>query len=104
MGEIATRLSDFVIITSDNPRSEDPGEIIKEIVSGIARDNYTPVPDRGGAIHLAVEKAGAGDILLIAGKGHEEYQEIKGIRHRFSDREAVEEAIKNKFSEKSAKR
>ncbi|MCL4476467.1 MAG: UDP-N-acetylmuramoyl-L-alanyl-D-glutamate--2,6-diaminopimelate ligase [Nitrospirae bacterium] len=104
MGEIATRLSDFVIITSDNPRSENPGEIIKEIVSGIARDNYTPVPDRGDAIHLAVEKAGAGDILLIAGKGHEEYQEIKGIRHRFSDGEAVEEAIRNKLSEKSAKR
>ena len=98
MGEIATRLSDFAIITSDNPRSEDPGEIIKEIVSGITSDKYTPVPDRRDAIHFAMEKVCAGDILLIAGKGHEEYQEIKGIRHRFSDKEVVEEAIKNRMA------
>ncbi len=97
MGEIATRLSDFVIITSDNPRSEDPGQIIGEIVSGIARDNHAPVPDRRDALYFAVEKARAGDILLIAGKGHEEYQEIKGMRYRFSDREIVEEVIKNRM-------
>lgn len=97
MGELATRLSDYVIITSDNPRSEDPGEIIREIVSGISMDNYAPVPDRRDAVISAVGKAGTGDILLIAGKGHEEYQEIKGVRHRFSDREVVEEAIRTKL-------
>ncbi len=104
MGEIATRLSDFVIITSDNPRSEDPGEIMKEIVSGIAADNYRPIPDRREAIYFAVGKACAGDILLIAGKGHEEYQEIRGIRHRFSDRKVAEEAIMDKLSEKCARK
>ncbi|HYA27030.1 MAG TPA: cyanophycin synthetase, partial [Thermodesulfovibrionales bacterium] len=97
MGEIATRLSDYVIITSDNPRSEDPGEIIKDIVSGITRDNYIAVTDRKKAIIMAVEQAEKGDILLIAGKGHEDYQEIRGIRHSFSDRKVAEKAIQNKL-------
>jgi UDP-N-acetylmuramoyl-L-alanyl-D-glutamate--2,6-diaminopimelate ligase len=100
MGEIAARLSDVVIITSDNPRSEDPGAIIRDIVSGITGDNRTAVPDRGEAIRFAVGIAEAGDILLIAGKGHEEYQEIKGMRYRFNDREAAAEAIREKLSEK----
>ncbi len=104
MGEIATRLSDFVIITSDNPRSEDPGEIMKDIVSGIQADNYSPIADRRDAIHFAVGKAGAGDVLLIAGKGHEEYQEISGIRRRFSDREVAEAAITDKLSEKCTRK
>ncbi len=99
MGEIATRLSNYVIITSDNPRSENPSEIIKDIVSGIYRDNYLIVPDRGDAITTAVKEAGAGDIVLIAGKGHEDYQEIGGIRYMFSDREVAEEAIRNKNRE-----
>jgi UDP-N-acetylmuramoyl-L-alanyl-D-glutamate--2,6-diaminopimelate ligase len=98
MGEIATRLSDFVIITSDNPRSEDPAAIIREIVSGITEDNYALVPDRRDAIYFAVEKAETGGILLIAGKGHEEYQEIKGTRRRFSDREVAEEAIQERMA------
>ena len=70
---------------------------MKEIVSGAKGDNYTTVPDRQEAIGLAVEKAGAGDIVLIAGKGHEEYQETKGARYRFSDRTVAEEAIKKRF-------
>lgn len=94
MGEIATRLSDFVIITSDNPRDEDPREIIKDIESGIDRDNYIVVPERKEAIELTVNIASSGDVLLIAGKGHEDYQEIKGIRYRFSDRIFLEDAIK----------
>ncbi len=97
MGELATRLSDYAIITSDNPRSEEPSEIIKEIMSGISRGNYLVVPDRRTAITIAVEKAETGDILLIAGKGHEDYQEIGGVRHKFSDREVAEEAIRKKF-------
>jgi UDP-N-acetylmuramoyl-L-alanyl-D-glutamate--2,6-diaminopimelate ligase len=100
MGEIAARLSDYVIITSDNPRSEDPGEIMKEIASGIRRDNYRTVPDRREAITVAVETAGTGDVLLIAGKGHEDYQEIRGMRRRFSDREVAGEAIKNRLKGK----
>jgi UDP-N-acetylmuramoyl-L-alanyl-D-glutamate--2,6-diaminopimelate ligase len=94
MGSLATRLSDFVIITSDNPRSEKPEEIIKEIAEGAARKNYLIEPDRKEAIKRAVLMAGKDDIVLIAGKGHEAYQHIGSKKHRFSDREAVEEAIK----------
>jgi UDP-N-acetylmuramoyl-L-alanyl-D-glutamate--2,6-diaminopimelate ligase len=97
MGAIAARLSDYAIITSDNPRSEDPAEIIKEILSGVSGDRYCVVPDRREAIALGVEMAAPGDVLLIAGKGHEEYQEIRGMRHPFSDREIAEQAIKNKM-------
>jgi len=97
MGEIATRLSDYAIITSDNPRGEDPMEIIKEIVSGLSEGRYRVIPDRREAIALAIEMAVPGDIILIAGKGHEEYQEIKGIRYPFSDREVAEHAIRNKM-------
>jgi len=98
MGEIATRLSDYAIITSDNPRSEDPVEIIQQIVSGVSGNGYCVVPDRREAIALGVEMAAPGDIVLIAGKGHEEYQEIKGVRHPFSDRKIAEHTIKNKMS------
>jgi UDP-N-acetylmuramoyl-L-alanyl-D-glutamate--2,6-diaminopimelate ligase len=94
MGAIATRLSDFVIMTSDNPRSEKPEEIIKEIEEGAVRRNYLVEPDRKEAIKRAVLMAGKDDVVLIAGKGHETYQEILGERPRFSDREVLEEAIK----------
>jgi UDP-N-acetylmuramoyl-L-alanyl-D-glutamate--2,6-diaminopimelate ligase len=98
MAAIATKLSDYVLITSDNPRSEEPMEIIKEIEKGAVRTNYTIEPDREKAIQEAVETAAEGDILLIAGKGHEDYQEIKGLRHKFSDRETAEKAIKKKVN------
>ncbi len=94
MGEIASRLSDFVIVTSDNPRNEDPKAIIKDIERGIKGDNYIVIPDRNVAISMAVELASSGDIVLVAGKGHEEYQEIQGIRHNFSDKNALEDAIR----------
>jgi UDP-N-acetylmuramoyl-L-alanyl-D-glutamate--2,6-diaminopimelate ligase len=95
MGAIATRLSDFVIITSDNPRSEDPEEIIREIETGATRRNYLAEPDRKEAIRRAVLMAEENDIVLIAGKGHEEYQEIGGKRFPFNDREVVEESIRH---------
>ena len=98
MGEIASRLSDFVIITSDNPRNEDPKTIIKDIEKGIKGDNYIVIPDRNVAISMAVELASPGDIVLVAGKGHEEYQEMQGIRHSFSDRTALENAIRRTIS------
>jgi len=93
MGAAATRLSDFVIITSDNPRSEEPSDIIREIEGGTVNKNYLIEPDRKKAIRRAVNMAEDGDILLIAGKGHEDYQEIKDVRYKFSDRDVLEEAI-----------
>lgn len=96
MGEIATRLSDVVVITSDNPRSENPSAIIKQIEEGTVKKNYLIEPDRRKAIRKAVELADDGDIVLVAGKGHEEYQETQGIRYPFSDREVICEAIRNK--------
>jgi UDP-N-acetylmuramoyl-L-alanyl-D-glutamate--2,6-diaminopimelate ligase len=98
MGEIASRLSDFVIITSDNPRNEDPKTIIKDIEKGVKGDSYIVISDRNVAISMAVELASSGDIVLVAGKGHEEYQEIQGIRHNFSDRTALENAIRRTIS------
>ncbi|NJD55015.1 MAG: UDP-N-acetylmuramoyl-L-alanyl-D-glutamate--2,6-diaminopimelate ligase [Nitrospirae bacterium] len=95
MGAIATRLSDFVIITSDNPRSEDPEQIIREVEAGAARRNYLAEPDRKEAIRRAVLMAEENDIVLIAGKGHEEYQEIGGERFPFNDREVVEDSIRH---------
>jgi UDP-N-acetylmuramoyl-L-alanyl-D-glutamate--2,6-diaminopimelate ligase len=100
MGDIATRLSDFVIITSDNPRYEDPREIIKDVELGVTKDNYIVVPDRKTAVELAVNIASSGDILLLAGKGHEDYQEIRGIRYNFSDRNVLEAALKKKVCKK----
>jgi UDP-N-acetylmuramoyl-L-alanyl-D-glutamate--2,6-diaminopimelate ligase len=93
MGAVATELSDFVIITSDNPRTEEPMDIIQDIIRGTKKNNYTIQPDRAKAIREAVAMAEKGDTVLIAGKGHEDYQEIKGVRYPFSDREVVKEAI-----------
>ena len=96
MGTIAADLSDLVIITSDNPRSEEPMEIIKDIMQGIKKDNYIVEADRAKAIEKAVSAARVGDSVLVAGKGHEDYQEIKGVRYPFSDKEALKRALKNK--------
>ncbi|HAZ60654.1 MAG TPA: UDP-N-acetylmuramoyl-L-alanyl-D-glutamate--2,6-diaminopimelate ligase [Gammaproteobacteria bacterium] len=86
MGAIAERLADQVIVTSDNPRGEAPEQIIDAILAGIsARDAVLIEPDRAQAIALAVNAAAAGDLVLIAGKGHEDYQEIGGRRLPFSD-------------------
>ncbi len=100
MGAIATRLSDFVVITSDNPRSEKPDEIIKEIETGAVRRNYLTEPDRREAIKRAVLLAGDGDVVLVAGKGHESYQIAGGRSFHFSDREVLEEAIRQLVSGK----
>ncbi len=97
MGEVATKLSDFVVITSDNPRFEEPLDIIKDIEEGVAGKNYLIEPDRRKAIRKAVDMADNGDIVLIAGKGHEDYQEIKGVRYPFSDREVLEKVITDKL-------
>jgi len=92
MGRIAARWSDVCIVTSDNPRSEEPQAILREIAAGIPGRHYKLVEDRRDAIRLAVQSAGERDIVLIAGKGHEDYQEIKGERFPFSDREEARKA------------
>jgi UDP-N-acetylmuramoyl-L-alanyl-D-glutamate--2,6-diaminopimelate ligase len=90
MGNIAALNSDEVIITSDNPRDEEPGDIIDGIKAGISKDNYSVEPDRAEAINKAARMAKKGDVILVAGKGHESYQEIKGVKYHLSDREIVE--------------
>lgn len=104
MGEIATKLSDYVIITNDNPRSEDPLKIINDILSGITGDNYKVIPDRKEAIRFAVEMAQSGDMVIVAGKGHEEYQEINGKRYHFSDEEYLRRYIRERLFSGEIKR
>jgi UDP-N-acetylmuramoyl-L-alanyl-D-glutamate--2,6-diaminopimelate ligase len=92
MGDVATRLADEVIVTSDNPRREDPRAIIEQIIAG-ARANYHVIEDRATAIMEGVARAHAGDIVLVAGKGHEPYQEIGTARLPFSDVEVAQVAL-----------
>ena len=95
MGEIAGKFADFSVITSDNPRYEEPYLIISEIERGLRRSSlsYITIQNRKMAIGYALTKVGVGDTLVVAGKGAEEYQEIMGIRNKFSDREEIKEAI-----------
>jgi UDP-N-acetylmuramoyl-L-alanyl-D-glutamate--2,6-diaminopimelate ligase len=98
MARIASRLSNRIILTSDNPRNEDPNEIIKEMQAGIEiiKKNATlSIVDRREAIKTALMMAQPGDIILIAGKGHENYQEINGVKHHFDDKEVVMEIFQN---------
>jgi len=92
MGDIASRLADAVVVTSDNPRAEDPRFIIDDIVSGMGA-NYHVIEDRAAAIGHAIRQAQPDDVVLIAGKGHEDYQEIKGVRLPFSDIEVAARAL-----------
>lgn len=94
MGRIASELSDYVILTSDNPRWEEPREIIRDIEEGIIKDNFIIVTDRKNALRVGVSMCAKGDILIVAGKGHEDYQEIKGKRFTFSDKEILREILR----------
>ena len=94
MGKIASRLSDRVVVTSDNPRSESPEAIIKEIVAGMD-GHCSVIPDRAVAIRTAIHDAEIDDLVLIAGKGHEDYQEIKGKKFPFSDRMMALESLRS---------
>lgn len=92
MGEVACEHSDKVLFTSDNPRSEDPLQILADMETGLstaARRKYISIPDRKQAIKTAVTMAAAEDIVLIAGKGHEKYQEINGVKYHFDDKEVL---------------
>jgi UDP-N-acetylmuramoyl-L-alanyl-D-glutamate--2,6-diaminopimelate ligase len=93
MGEAASRLADRVVVTSDNPRGEDPQAIIAQIMAAVAPERAEAIADRQVAIFSAIHQAKAGDAVLVAGKGHETYQEIAGIRHPFRDAEAAGAAL-----------
>jgi UDP-N-acetylmuramoyl-L-alanyl-D-glutamate--2,6-diaminopimelate ligase len=97
MAAVAVSLSDKVILTSDNPRNEDPDEIIRQMQAGIAAEDshkVLSITNRREAIRVAVALAKKGDIILVAGKGHENYQEINGIKNHFDDKEVLSEAFK----------
>lgn len=96
MGKIAGSLSSRVILTSDNPRSEDPDKIISQMKEGVGATDYKKllvITDRRQAIHAACAMAREGDIILVAGKGHEKYQEIQGVKHPFDDKEILNEIL-----------
>lgn len=96
MASIAVKWSDKVIFTNDNPRNEDPDEIIKDMQAGVGKTYQKKtlvINDRREAIKTACSMAGEKDIILVAGKGHEDYQEIKGVKHHFDDREVLREML-----------
>ena len=101
MGEISGKFADFTVITSDNPRFEEPMEIIYEIEDGIAKvnKNYVAIQDRLQAIEYAINHAKVGDVILVAGKGSENYQDILGIKHTFKDKDIIEEIIRSKIGD-----
>ena len=91
MGAIGVELSDVAVITSDNPRTEDPGKIIEDILAGVEPDmgTYEVIADRRAAIRHAMDMARKDDVIVLAGKGHETYQEIQGVKHHLDEREEV---------------
>lgn len=95
MGEVSGNMADFTIITSDNPRFEEPQEIINDIITGISKTNgrYVDILDRKEAIRYAIMNAEEGDVIVLAGKGHEDYQEIKGVKHHMDERDLIREVL-----------
>ena len=91
MGKIGVELSDLAVITSDNPRTEDPMAIISDILKGVEgmEESYVVMENRPKAIQYAMDKAQKDDIIILAGKGHETYQEICGVKHHLDEREVV---------------
>lgn len=99
MGEVIGKMSEFAIITSDNPRTEDVMDIVEDIKVGMAKSNgtYIVIPDREKAVEYALEHAEKGDMIVLLGKGHEEYQEINGVKHHYSEREAIVKGMKKVY-------
>ena len=95
MGEVSSKLADLTIITSDNPRFEEPADIIADIITGVkkADGEYVMVEDRKDAIEYAIKNAKDGDVIVLAGKGHEDYQEIKGVKYHMDERELIAEIL-----------
>ncbi len=99
MGEVIGRMSELAIITSDNPRRENVMDIIEDIKVGMAKSDgtYVVIPDREEAVAYALEHAEKGDMIILLGKGHEEYQEINGVKYHYSDREAIVKGMKKVY-------
>ena len=95
MGEVSGKLSDLTVITSDNPRFEKPEDIIADIVTGISKTDgkYVTIPDRKEAIRYCIEHGEPGDIIVLAGKGHEDYQEIEGRKYPMDERVLIAEVM-----------
>lgn len=96
MGEVSSKLADLTVVTSDNPRNEEPMDIINDILVGVHKANgeYVTIPDRKEAIAYCMKNAQDGDIVVLAGKGHEDYQEIRGVKHHMDERELIAEIIR----------
>jgi len=97
MGEVSSRLADLTIVTSDNPRNEEPEAIVEDIITGVkkADGKYIAIVDRAEAIRYAIEHAEEGDVIVLAGKGHEDYQEICGKKYHMDERELVADVVKD---------
>jgi UDP-N-acetylmuramoyl-L-alanyl-D-glutamate--2,6-diaminopimelate ligase len=97
LGEMAGKYADYSIVTMDNPRNDDINDINKDIAKGIkdVGGKYTIIDDRKDAIEYAIKNANSNDIILLLGKGHEKYQEIKGIRYPFDEKKIINNFIKS---------
>ena len=97
MGEVSSKLADFTIVTSDNPRNEEPQAILDDIVTGVKRADgkFITIIDRAEAVRYAIENAEEGDVIVLAGKGHEDYQEIKGKKYHMDERELIADVVKD---------
>ena len=96
MGEISSNLADLTVVTSDNPRNEEPEDILNDILTGVKKGNgeYIAIIDRKEAIRYCIENAIEGDVVILAGKGHEDYQEIKGVKHKMDERDLISQVLK----------
>lgn len=95
MGEISSNLADFTVVTSDNPRNEEPQDILDDIITGVKKGSgeYIAIIDRKEAIRYCIQNAQAGDVIILAGKGHEDYQEIKGVKYKMDERDLIKEVL-----------
>ncbi len=102
MGEVSGNMADLTIITSDNPRFEDPLDIIKDIVTGISKTSgeHIEIPDRKEAFRYAITHAKEGDVIVFAGKGHEDYQEIQGVKYHMDERDLIRQVLEEENVEK----
>ena len=105
MGEISSRYADLTIVTSDNPRFEEPEAIIEDILTGVkkADGGSVTIADRKEAIRYAIVNAKEDDVIVLAGKGHEDYQEIRGVKYPMDDRKLVREVVEELTEEERAR-
>ncbi|MGB8455776.1 MAG: UDP-N-acetylmuramoyl-L-alanyl-D-glutamate--2,6-diaminopimelate ligase [Anaerocolumna sp.] len=95
MGKISSELADLTVVTSDNPRNEEPQDILNDIITGVKKGNgeYIAIIDRKEAIRYCIQNAREGDVIILAGKGHEDYQEIKGVKYKMDERDLIKEVL-----------